>query len=440
MGSLQEETQIGDMSEDDGEVDQEPEKSSEPWVYGSGADTWQAKAKSGLERTSKLHNSREMSDLCILACDENWWFGDTVKDFTAHKLLLGAASPVLYQVLYELDEVTNPDRRLVLEPRLQVTLALVQCYDYVRLDIDGIPPIAMEALLNYIYKDQFNSSDFENGYSRNLLWRLWHTSKAFEMDHLTTLCAQTIHQTMCDDTVFWDLNYAMQYKELGTEEVMEKVIKMVDEMNEKVFENPNFVWLDKAAIHEVLQRRKPGNCDAMVVYNNLLRWVLYQVDRTACAEVGDQQGSQIPIIHRLEWITECKKGFHDHVSKADLEKYLHRGLAQMHWTELSQKDFLEFVVPYPVLEDEELLRQSIILMEIVVQHPERLNRSAFQLESNNRNNIPGCGSKSQMSSPSMARRLSRTNSLRKSINDVKLRKLPSSSGSRSSSRPTSMIS
>lgn len=70
-------------------------------------------------------------------------------------MLLGAASPVLYHVLYELDEVNNPDRRLVLEPKLQVTLSLVQCYDYVRLDVDGVPPIAMEALLNYIYKDKY---------------------------------------------------------------------------------------------------------------------------------------------------------------------------------------------------------------------------------------------------------------------------------------------
>ena len=31
---------------------------------------------------------------------------------------------------------------------------------------------------------------------------------------------------MCEDTVFWDLNYAMEYKELGTGEVMTKVLKV----------------------------------------------------------------------------------------------------------------------------------------------------------------------------------------------------------------------
>ena len=26
-----------------------------------------------------------MSDILVNACDENWWFGDTVKDFNAHR-------------------------------------------------------------------------------------------------------------------------------------------------------------------------------------------------------------------------------------------------------------------------------------------------------------------------------------------------------------------
>jgi hypothetical protein len=73
---------------------------------------------------------------------------------------------------------------------------------------------------------RFTESDFENGYSRNLLWRLWHASKALEMEHLAQLCTQTLHNTMCEDTVFWDLNYAMKYKELGTGEIMVKVLKV----------------------------------------------------------------------------------------------------------------------------------------------------------------------------------------------------------------------
>ena len=40
-----------------------------------------------LEIQNKDHDlftslSREMSDVLVLACDENWWFGDTVKDYS----------------------------------------------------------------------------------------------------------------------------------------------------------------------------------------------------------------------------------------------------------------------------------------------------------------------------------------------------------------------
>ena len=41
-----------------------------------------------------------MSDIMLNACDENWWFGDTVKDFNAHRFLLGTASPIFHKILY----------------------------------------------------------------------------------------------------------------------------------------------------------------------------------------------------------------------------------------------------------------------------------------------------------------------------------------------------
>jgi hypothetical protein len=32
---------------------------------------------------------------------------------------------------------------------------------------------------------RFNSKDYENGYSRNLLWRLWHAAKIFKLKQQT---------------------------------------------------------------------------------------------------------------------------------------------------------------------------------------------------------------------------------------------------------------
>ena len=68
--------------------------------------------------------------------------------------MLGSSSPVLYKLLFELEEsADNPERRLILDPSLGVTLALSQGYDYVKVEMDGIPPIAAEALLDYMYND-----------------------------------------------------------------------------------------------------------------------------------------------------------------------------------------------------------------------------------------------------------------------------------------------
>ena len=210
-------------------------------------------------------------------------------------------------------------------------------------------------------------------------------------------------------------------------------------MHERLYENPNFVWLECSAVHELLQRRNPGSCDALIIYNNLLRWTLYQLDRTAVSEVDERFGADIPIVHRLEWIRDCRRRDPDqeHVSVKELDKYLKRGVALMPWTELSQQEFLEYVVPYDILCEAELLREAVALMEAVVKTPARLLKSTFR-HVNSSPVISRRGSRASLPppSPTSTRRtsapgspitprkpLSRTNSLRKSITEVKLRKV-----------------
>ena len=50
--------------------------------------------------------------------------------------------------------------------------------------------MAVESLLEYCYKDRFDRGGFENGYSRNLLWRLWELAKMLEINHLFELCCE----------------------------------------------------------------------------------------------------------------------------------------------------------------------------------------------------------------------------------------------------------
>ena len=41
---------------------------------------------------------------------------------------------------------------------------------------------------DYVFR--FDKTDYENGYSRNLLWRLWEVSKLLQMNHLFDLCCE----------------------------------------------------------------------------------------------------------------------------------------------------------------------------------------------------------------------------------------------------------
>ena len=52
------------------------------WDHGFGCGSWQGKAQSIRSRTAHLFDNPEMSDISILSVDENWWFGNTVKDFS----------------------------------------------------------------------------------------------------------------------------------------------------------------------------------------------------------------------------------------------------------------------------------------------------------------------------------------------------------------------
>ena len=81
-----------------------------------------------------------------------------------HRFLLGTASPIFHKILYDWQEEeeehdetkensTSKQRHLILDSEFEVTLTLVPCYDYHRLELEGVPPIAAEALLEYIYKD-----------------------------------------------------------------------------------------------------------------------------------------------------------------------------------------------------------------------------------------------------------------------------------------------
>jgi len=66
--------------------------------------------------------------------------------------------------------------------------------------------------------------------------------------------------------------------------------------------------------------------------------------------VEENSGSAVHVRHRLQWLEEAKEGKIEHVRPEEVEKYLLRGVADMPWRELSQEDFVKWVVPFKVRE------------------------------------------------------------------------------------------
>ena len=59
----------------------------------------------------------------------------------------------------------------------------------------------------------------------------------------------------------------------------------------------------------------------------------------------------------------------------------------MPWTEMSQSDFLAYVVKCQVIMDEVILPNALKIMEIVVENPERLHKSAFSAQTKEKTGI-----------------------------------------------------
>ena len=100
-----------------------------------------------------------MSDILLNACDDNWWFGDTVKDFNAHKFLLATASPVFHKLLYDYEDEegsSKTEKALVLDQNFQVTLKLVNVMIIKGLNWTEFHPLQLRLCLNTFTKMRKN--------------------------------------------------------------------------------------------------------------------------------------------------------------------------------------------------------------------------------------------------------------------------------------------
>ena len=154
---------------------------------------------------------------------------------------------------------------------------------------------------------------------------------------------------MCEETVFWDMNYSLEYKEIGTDQIMMKVSQLSKSLDNQLFTHPNFVFLDQQAVKELLGKRLAASSEPLIVFNNVLRWALFQLDRTILEEMDDAKGSDIPVFERSKVINKIRQEKIKDYTFADISKYLEMVLDLVPWSEFSQHDFLESVVSSDVL-------------------------------------------------------------------------------------------
>jgi len=184
---------------------------------------------------------------------------------------------------------------------------------------------------------------------------------------------------MCDETVFWDLNYSLVYQEYGTDNIKKRVVTKIDNLGNHLYEHPNLVWLDTTAIREMLKTRAEGSSEPVIVLNNILRWALYQLDRNLCEEQDGKKDGDIPIQHRLRIIEQIKEGQVKDYGADDISKYLGRVLDLVPFTEMSQRDFFQYVMESCLLDKDSLIAASKGLMKKVIDNPDRLYKSLYMI-------------------------------------------------------------
>ena len=118
---------------------------------------------------------------------------------------------------------------------------------------------------------------------------------------------QALDATMCDESVYFDLNYSLQYSAFGTDHIKGKVSELTRSLNNSLFTHSNFVFLDQGSIKEMLRTRSPASSEPLVIYNNLLRWAIFQLDRTLLEEVEGAKGADIPVTERSKLIAKIRK-------------------------------------------------------------------------------------------------------------------------------------
>ena len=145
---------------------------------------------------------------------------------------------------------------------------------------------------------------------------------------------------MCDETVYWDLNYSLMFDD--TQHIKAKVSELAKKLHNNLLTHPNFVFLDHKSVRDLLKSREPHSSEPLIVYNNLLRWAIFQLDKTLLEESEDgAKGAEIPVTERSKLITKIREEKIKDFTFADISKHLDNVLDLVPWQEMAQSDFVK---------------------------------------------------------------------------------------------------
>ena len=109
------------------------------------------------------------------------------------------------------------------------------------------------------------------------------------------------------------------------------------------------MFLDQISIRDLLSKRLHSSSEPLIVFNNVLRWALFQLDKTILEEMDDAKGADIPVAERSKMINKVRQEKIKDYTFSDISKYLDMVLDLVPWAELSQHDFIQSVASADVL-------------------------------------------------------------------------------------------
>ena len=122
----------------------------------------------------------------------------------------------------------------------------------------------------------------------------------------------------------------------------EVVAALAKTLHNNLFTHPNFVFLDHKSVRDLLKSREPHSSEPLIVYNNLLRWAIFQLDKTLLEESEDgAKGAEIPVTERSKLITKIREEKIKDFTFADISKHLDNVLDLVPWQEMAQSDFVK---------------------------------------------------------------------------------------------------